>query len=112
MCVLNLGGGLGADKTLVTSSPHSHAGEYNHPHADGESSSGMRISRLANFLEAHFGDIELHMPDVIDEGNPEKREDEDGPSFLVRLDEADARINLLTLVNILNCAFGRCFHLT
>ena len=60
----------------------------------------MRIQRLAMFLEAHFGEVELHMPDEM----PEKVEDEQGedhaqPALLVRLDEADAMVNLLSLVS-------------
>lgn len=51
------------------------------------------------FLEAHFGDVELHMPEDDDEEEPEQGEDQ-VPSLLVRLDEADARINLITLVSL------------
>jgi cleavage and polyadenylation specificity factor subunit 3 len=51
------------------------------------------------FLEAHFGEVELHMPE---EGNAEELEqgedEQHDPSLVVRLDEADARINLLSLV--------------
>lgn len=71
---------------------HTHA----HPHADSEHSGQSRIQRLAMFLSAHFGDVELHMPDAdadADEGGQANE-----PSLLVRLDEADARINLLSLV--------------
>jgi cleavage and polyadenylation specificity factor subunit 3 len=51
------------------------------------------------FLEAHFGDVELHMPDDIPEDDREAGEDgENEPSLLVALDEADARINLATMV--------------
>ena len=39
------------------------------------------------FLEAHFGEIEFHMPDADDD---ELGEDEHGASLLVRLDEAEA----------------------
>ena len=48
------------------------------------------------FLEAHFGEVELHMPEVTAE--PEQGEDSHEPSLLVRLDEANAVINLLTMV--------------
>lgn len=88
---------------LVTSHAHSHSHEHSHehahPHADPESetSSVMRIQRLAMFLEAHFGEVELHMPDVA-EDDREQGEDDHEPSLLVRLDEADARIHLLSLV--------------
>ncbi len=51
------------------------------------------------FLEAHFGEVELHMPDPSEEdGDAEQGEDGGEPSLLVNLDEADAQINLVTLV--------------
>jgi cleavage and polyadenylation specificity factor subunit 3 len=81
---------------LVTTHPHSHS----HPHADpdGDAAEVIRIRRLALFLEAHFGEVELHMPDVSEE-EPEHGENDREASLLVRLDEADARINLLSLVS-------------
>jgi len=54
------------------------------------------------FLEAHFGDVELHMPEDEPTEKPEgDEEDEDDrePSLLVELDEAVAKINLLSLVS-------------
>ena len=59
----------------------------------------MRIQRLAMFLEAHFGEVELHMPDDATP-DPELGENPAEPALLVRLDEADAVINLLSMVNI------------
>ena len=51
------------------------------------------------FLEAHFGEVELHMPDEEDAQELEQGEDDQhDPSLIVRMDEADASINLLTLV--------------
>ncbi|KAH7924266.1 Metallo-hydrolase oxidoreductase [Leucogyrophana mollusca] len=82
-------------KSPLTSQPHVHP--HSHPHADAhDNPSVTRVQRLAWFLEAHFGEVELHMPDVSDDH--EQGEDSNEPSLLVRLDEADARINLLTLV--------------
>ena len=52
------------------------------------------------FLEAHFGEVELHQPDSEDNDETEQGEDSDA-SFLVQLDEGDARINLVTLVGII-----------
>jgi cleavage and polyadenylation specificity factor subunit 3 len=49
------------------------------------------------FLEAHFGEVELHMPEEI-EDESEQGEDTNEPSLLVRLDEADARIKLTSMV--------------
>lgn len=54
------------------------------------------------FLEAHFGEVEFHQPD--EEGNRSmdseegERSDDEEASLLVRLDEADARIGLISLV--------------
>ncbi|TFK44227.1 mRNA 3'-end-processing protein YSH1 [Crucibulum laeve] len=81
----------------LTSQSHSHS--HSHPHAEpeGDSSDVMRIQRLAMFLEAHFGEVELHMPDGTEVEEQEQGEDENEPSLLVRLDEADARINLLSM---------------
>ncbi|KAJ7480173.1 beta-lactamase-like protein [Mycena galericulata] len=62
----------------ITTQPHTHSksDSHCHPHAD----------RLAWFLEAHFG-----------EKNQEQGEDDREPSLLVRLDEATAQINLVSL---------------
>jgi len=77
----------------TSANPHSHS----HPHADfeDESSSVTRIQRLGMFLEAHFGDVELHMPEI----NPdEPGEDGSEASFWVRLDDAHAQISLISMV--------------
>lgn len=87
------------NRQTVTTQPHSHS--HSHPHADtkSEASSVMRIQRLAMFLEAHFGEVELHMPDEEDAQELEQGEDEQhDPSLIVRLDEVAATINLLSLV--------------
>ena len=65
----------------VTSSPHRHShSEHHHvhPHADpvGDASSVTRIQRLAMFLEAHFGEVQFHMPDE-DEAEQQDEEDEE-----------------------------------
>lgn len=87
---------------------HSHAPTHTHPHADIEDSSnavGTRIQRLAMFLEAHFGEVEFHMPDSdskMDKGPEDgtgEPSTEEQPSLLVRLDEANAVINLLSMVS-------------
>ncbi|KDQ57603.1 hypothetical protein JAAARDRAFT_35295 [Jaapia argillacea MUCL 33604] len=82
----------------LTTHPHSHSHSHPHPHADveGENAEVTRIQRLAMFLEAHFGEVELHMPEESEE--QEQGEDNDNePSFIVRLDEADAKVNLVTM---------------
>ena len=79
----------------VTTNAKSHS--HSHPHADfeDESSSVTRIQRLGMFLEAHFGDVELHMPEI----NPdEPAEDGNEASFWVRLDDAHAQISLISMV--------------
>ncbi|KAF7964987.1 hypothetical protein HWV62_1182 [Athelia sp. TMB] len=55
-----------------------------------------RIQRLVMFLEAHFGDVELHMPDSAGD-DAEQGEDSGEPSLLVSLDETEAQINLVTM---------------
>ncbi|TFK83786.1 Metallo-hydrolase/oxidoreductase [Polyporus arcularius HHB13444] len=83
----------------LTTHPHTHdhVPKHPHPHADlaDECAERMRIQRLAWFLEAHFGEVELHMPEEGDE--MEQGEDAHEPSLLVTLDEADAVINLLSM---------------
>ncbi|KAG6885161.1 endoribonuclease ysh1 [Termitomyces sp. T159_Od127] len=84
----------------LTTQPHSHSHSHSHvhPHADVEDASPfLRIQRLVMFLEAHFGKVELHMPDVADDAEHEQGEESHDPWLIVRLDEADAQINLLTL---------------
>ncbi|KAF7793827.1 hypothetical protein EIP86_004948 [Pleurotus ostreatoroseus] len=78
---------------------HSHAPKHAHPHADTEDGNPAltRIRNLAMFLEAHFGEVELHMPETSMES--EQGEDGNEPTLLVRLDEADAKINLLSMVS-------------
>ncbi|KAK0504613.1 beta-lactamase-like protein [Armillaria luteobubalina] len=80
---------------------HSHPDPHEHPHADpspdDDTASMKRIQRLIMFLEAHFGEVELHMPEELDE---EQEPDGPGnePSLLVQLDEADARISLVSMI--------------
>jgi cleavage and polyadenylation specificity factor subunit 3 len=89
--------------TVTTQPSHSHP----HPHADIDSASAdmTRIQRLVMFLEAHFGDVELHMPEEV-EDDPEQGEDSNEPSLLVSLDEVEARINLISMVR--RCCFVCC----
>lgn len=77
----------------VTTHAHSHA----HPHADVDDASATvtRIQRLGMFLEAHFGDVELHMPE---EGA--KSDEDESPAFLVNIDDAEASIDLVSMVSL------------
>ena len=50
------------------------------------------------FLEAHFGEVELYMPEGGDER--EQGEENNEPLLLVRLDEAEAHVDLVTLVSV------------
>jgi cleavage and polyadenylation specificity factor subunit 3 len=87
----------------VTSQQHSHT---HHPHSDHHEGdqSITRIQRIAWFLDAHFGDVELHMPEVGGEQDQDQEQgDKSEPALIVRMDdsgEADAHINLVTLVCI------------
>lgn len=58
----------------------------------------VRIQRLGMFLEAHFGDVEYHMPDEDMPAEGEEPTSLGEPSFLIQLDDAEARINLLSMV--------------
>lgn len=78
---------------------HTHTHDHAHPHADIDDpklGSKVRIERLANFLEAHFSDVELHMPGAGEE------EEGDGPALVIALDEATVRVDLLTLVSFVS----------
>lgn len=85
----------------LTSSQHSHT---HHPHSDHHEGdqSITRIQRIAWFLDAHFGDVELHMPESGGEQDQDQEQGEKSEAALiVRMDdsgEADAHINLVTLV--------------
>ena len=57
----------------------------------------IRIQRLGMFLEAHFGEVEYHMPDEDTEIEQEELASQGEPSFLIQLDDAEARINLLSM---------------
>ncbi|TFK53585.1 Metallo-hydrolase/oxidoreductase [Heliocybe sulcata] len=97
---LALVSGIDKSPASVKLTTHSHSHGHAHPHADAdnEQTDVTRIQRLAMFLEAHFGDVELHMPDESGQAPDEEGEDGDrDASLLVTLDEADARINLVTM---------------
>ncbi|KAG7449534.1 Metallo-hydrolase oxidoreductase [Guyanagaster necrorhizus] len=99
---------IGIDKSpasvKLTSQEHSHEhpDAYEHPHADpdpdDDTTSMKRIQRLIMFLEAHFGEVELHMPEELDEEEQEPGGPGNEPSLLVQLDEADARISLVSMI--------------
>lgn len=76
--------------TAVTTQQCSHA----HSHADaGEREPYRQAERIAWFLEAHFGDIQLLYP-------PESGRDEQGSDAeaIVRVDNVDAHVDLITMV--------------
>ncbi|KAI0812786.1 beta-lactamase-like protein [Irpex lacteus] len=101
----------------LTSTSHSHSHSHSsseppshpHPHADvidekaDKSAENTRIRRLAMFLEAHFGDVELHMPEETssdskdEQENPEEPSKDQEPALLVTMDEAEAIISLGSL---------------
>ncbi|KAH9998453.1 beta-lactamase-like protein [Russula compacta] len=77
---------------------HRHEHEH-HPHSDHDYTHNpmVRIQRLGMFLEAHFGEVEYHMPDEDMEAEQEEPTPHGEPSFLIQLDDAEARINLLSM---------------
>ena len=85
----------------MTSNAHSHVHKHMHPHADSESDL-ERVQRLAMFLESHFGEVHMNVPEP--EKGQEEGQDEEGPEpvLLIRLDEADALVHLRTMVS--NCS--------
>ncbi|KAI0305682.1 mRNA 3'-end-processing protein YSH1 [Multifurca ochricompacta] len=70
-----------------------------HPHSDHDYRHNpmVRIQRLGMFLEAHFGEVEYHMPEEDMEGEQEELIPHGEPSFLIQLDDAEAQINLLSM---------------
>lgn len=84
----------------MIASGHSHSHDVPHPHADlpsGISDSiergALRTQKIAEFLEAHFGSVEI----------VEMRETDNGkvmfePAIVVRLDDQEARVGLVDLV--------------
>ena len=78
---------------------HSHDEKQTHPHADqgGAAATTKQLRGLALFFEAHFGEVELHMPETSIE-EPEMGEDDNEPSLLVTVDDSIARINLASMV--------------
>lgn len=80
----------------VTTSPHSHS------HADDDDEERMQQSRylrLASFLESHFGEAEIYLPDADNKDTRDFSEEErDDPAIIVKVDELVARVNLVDLV--------------
>jgi cleavage and polyadenylation specificity factor subunit 3 len=85
-----------ADIVIVTTSPHSHS------HADDGDDERMQQSRylrLASFLESHFGEAEIYLPDSDNKDTKDLSEEErDDPAIIVKVDELVARVNLVDLV--------------
>ncbi|KAF8556151.1 Metallo-hydrolase/oxidoreductase [Imleria badia] len=92
----------GIDKSPASVKLTTQACSHQHPHADSDSESAYtRIQRLAWFFEAHFGEVELHMPEEADQDEQENEQGADtssDPALIVRVDDADAHINLVSLV--------------
>jgi cleavage and polyadenylation specificity factor subunit 3 len=88
--------------TVVTTRPHLHSHEEKkeHPHADqdGGAATTRQLRGLALFFEAHFGEVELHMPETSKE-ELELGEDDNEPSLLVTVDDSIACINLVSMVS-------------
>jgi len=79
----------------LTSNAHNHAHEHIHPHADSESDS-ERIQRLAMFLESHFGEVHIGVPEP-EKGHEDGRDEVPEQALLIRLDEADAVVHLKSM---------------
>lgn len=92
----------------VTVTTHSHSHTHPHPHSDIYQDDYMvRVQRLAMFLDAHFGDIELYIPEESESKPDEEVEGQDIPGIVVRLDDADAFIDLSTMVSSYTLLFTK-----
>jgi hypothetical protein len=80
----------------VTTSPHSHS---HADHDDEERMQQSRYLRLASFLESHFGEAEIYLPDPDNKDTKDLSEEErDDPAIIVKVDDLVARVNLVDLV--------------
>jgi len=59
----------------------------------------FRYERLASFLESHFGEADIYLPNPDNKDTKEFSEEErDDPAIIVKVDELVARVNLVDLV--------------
>jgi Pre-mRNA 3'-end-processing endonuclease polyadenylation factor C-term len=79
---------------------HSHSHDASHPHADLSADASepveraaLRTQNIAEFLEAHFGSVEIAETEATEEGKIMFE-----PSIVVRLDDLEARVGLIDLV--------------
>ncbi|KAG9045211.1 endoribonuclease ysh1 [Tulasnella sp. UAMH 9824] len=90
--------------------PHPHANKGQGHSYSPEEAAVLRLERIVHFLEAHFGDVQMYEakpapnPEVNSEGNTDMiREDlaetpgPEEPAIIVKLDDKEARINLMRL---------------
>ena len=82
----------------MTSNAHNHAHEHIHPHAESENDL-QRVQRLAMFLESHFGEVHMNVPEPEKGGEDGQDEEVPEPVLLIRLDEADALVHLKSMVS-------------
>lgn len=61
----------------------------------------IQYERLAAFLESHFGDATIYLPeeDMKDEKESKPGDEKDQPAIIVRVDDFVARVNLVDLVS-------------
>ena len=85
------------DFCSVTSNAHNHVHEHAHPHADSESDS-ERVDRLVIFLETHFGEVHIGVPEP-EKGHEDGQDEGPEQALLIRLDEADAIVHLKSMVS-------------
>lgn len=128
----------------VTHSPHNHdhdeatsedvkpSDKHHHPHPhtnkrhdhgySPEEAAVLRLERIIQFLEAHFGDVQMYEPkpvletEVEPEGDTEMTEEGDSeplaadePAIIVKLDDNEARINLIRMASL---TIHSCFYRT
>jgi len=73
----------------------SHGHDHTHPHCDVDDTDweAIRARKIAEFLEAHFGEIELIMLD-------EETKSVSQAYLILRLDSSEAQIHIATMVRL------------
>lgn len=65
----------------------------------------LRMERITMFLEAHFGDVQLRVPEEakpeVVEGEQDVVPEEESPAIVITLDDSHAEIGLLDMVCVI-----------
>ena len=80
-------------RLAVTTQPHKHDHEHPHRDVDDVDWEGLRTRKIAEFLEAHFGEVELILPD-------DETKSASQAYLVLRLDSSEAQIHVATMVGL------------